>query len=58
MSQEEKDAAVLQRQLYCKHALIKAHGQTLCVHCGVSQADLEAMRSPLYLNFPYLGGVP
>lgn len=55
---EEKDPAVVMRQTYCKHVLIKSYGQTLCVHCGVSQAELEAMAPGLSLGFPYSGGIP
>lgn len=55
---EEKDPAAIERQRHCSHVLIKSYGQVRCVHCGISQADLEEQTSHLSLGFPYSGGIP
>jgi hypothetical protein len=63
----EQKEAIRQRQLQCKHSLIKgaSDNTTRCVWCGVSKADLEQMElattgwaTPPQAPFPWMGGVP
>lgn len=43
MSDKPKDPVVLQRQIHCKHSMIRSYGQTRCVHCGIDEKDLAGL---------------
>jgi len=53
---DELDPRIKQRQMTCKHAMIKPFPTSVerCVHCGVSAADWKV----LHAEMPMVWGMP